>query len=126
MAHLRVTLHTLDFPCPASVSSNVAAKLTMILRRGRLISGRCRASSIVGLLAVLISPTEAQVCTGDCNADGNVTVDEIIRGVDIALGVLQLTDCPNFDRDDNGKVTIDEVITAVDVALQGCPAAPTF
>jgi len=59
-------------------------------------------------------------CLGDCSADGVVTVDEILLGVQIALGVESLWGCENFDRDRNLQVTIDEIMAALDAALQGC------
>jgi hypothetical protein len=35
-------------------------------------------------------------CVGDCDNSGTVTVDEIITGVNIALGLLALGQCPAF------------------------------
>ncbi len=32
-------------------------------------------------------------CVGDCNADGAVTVDELLLGVNIALGSAAATAC---------------------------------
>jgi len=60
-------------------------------------------------------------CVGDCNGDGSVTVDEIITGVNIALGVTPLSACPVFDGNDDGTVTVDEILQAVNNALNGCP-----
>jgi len=54
---------------------------------------------------------------GDCNGDGVVTIDELIRGVNISLDILPLSVCPAFDTNFDGKVTIDELIAAVNVAL---------
>jgi hypothetical protein len=51
-----------------------------------------------------------------------VTVEELIRGVNIALGTLAVDECPPFDRDKSGTVTIDELVTAVQAALEGCGA----
>jgi hypothetical protein len=55
--------------------------------------------------------------TGDCNGDGEVTIDELIRGVNIALDLAPITECPAFDTDANGQVTIEELIAAVNNAL---------
>jgi len=60
-------------------------------------------------------------CGGDCNGDGVDTIDELIRGVNIALGNAPLSDCVAFDANGDGDVTIDELIQAVDVALNGWP-----
>lgn len=61
-------------------------------------------------------------CTGDCDGDGAVTIDELIRGVTIALGTATLDQCPAFDADASGDVTINELVQAVNNALAGCPA----
>ncbi len=62
----------------------------------------------------------AQTCEGDCNGDGLVAVDELIRGAHIALGDAPVGDCRAMDGDDNGVVTVTELLTAVNQALQGC------
>jgi cysteine-rich repeat protein len=59
-------------------------------------------------------------CPGDCNGDGQVTVDEIVTAVNIALGNAPLTQCPRADDDGDGQVTVDEIVRAVDAALNGC------
>jgi len=64
--------------------------------------------------------TPALPCHGDCNDDGEVTVDEIVRGVNIALEVLPVDACSILDADNDGKVTIGEIIAAVNSALNGC------
>jgi hypothetical protein len=60
------------------------------------------------------------VCVGDCNGDGGVTVDEIITGVNIALGSVEANACPSYEI--NGPVTVGGILTAVNEALNGCPA----
>ena len=60
-------------------------------------------------------------CAGDCNMDGTVTVDELIKGVNIALDTLPLSACASFDANGNGVVTVDEIVKAVNAALLGCP-----
>jgi hypothetical protein len=62
-------------------------------------------------------------CAGDCDGNGDVTVDELIKGVNIALGNLPLAVCSSFDTDRSGDVTITELIGAVNNALAGCPAS---
>lgn len=66
-------------------------------------------------------PTQPPLpCTGDCSADGTVTVDEIVQGVNIALGAAPASACPPFDRSQDGEVTVDEILQAVAAALSGC------
>ncbi|GIW46099.1 MAG: hypothetical protein KatS3mg077_3381 [Candidatus Binatia bacterium] len=60
------------------------------------------------------------VCTGDCDADHSVNIDELILLVRIALGTFSVQSCPAGDRDGDGGVTIEEIVDAVRMALQGC------
>jgi YVTN family beta-propeller protein len=64
-------------------------------------------------------------CSGDCDGGGAVTIDELIHGVRIALGIEALGGCPSLDTDDNGVVTIAELIAATRNAMVGCLAATT-
>ena len=61
-------------------------------------------------------------CVGDCNATGVVSIDELVRGVAIALGSGSLDECPAFDCNDTGAVTIDCLLGAVNATLGGCPS----
>jgi len=80
--------------------------------------------SVLAVLAALTLPVGAQAqCVGDCNSDGEVTVDEIITGVNIALGTSALNTCFAFDGSGDGQVTVDEILTGVNNALVGCPAS---
>lgn len=59
------------------------------------------------------------MCIGDCNADREVTIDELIVAVNVALGDA-VTRCPPADGNHDLEVTIDELISAVGRALDGC------
>lgn len=77
-------------------------------------------------VAALIATQPAlAACPGDCDGSGQVTVDEILRGVNIALGSSPVTDCLPFDFDGDGRVTVDEIVQAVGAALNGCPPDPS-
>lgn len=80
----------------------------------------------IALLAIgvsIVCPRLAPAqCTGDCNGDGVVTIDELIIGVNMALGRLPLTRCPAMNPDGGSAVTIDELVAAVGNALDGCAA----
>ena len=65
------------------------------------------------------------LCVGDCNGNGEVTVDEIIKAVNIALGTTPVDTCSASDANGDGMVTINEIIADVNSALSGCPATPT-
>jgi hypothetical protein len=59
-------------------------------------------------------------CAGDCNDDGAVAINELITGVNIALGSAAVGTCPSFDSSGDGTVAINELIAAVSRALNGC------
>ena len=63
---------------------------------------------------------EAGGCAGDCDGDGTVSIAELIRMVNIALGSLPLSQCPISDRNGDGMVNISELIGAVGRALSSC------
>ena len=60
-------------------------------------------------------------CPGDCDYNSEVTVDEIISGVSIALGELGVGYCGLMDSTQDSKVDVTEVIAAISHALDGCP-----
>jgi len=60
------------------------------------------------------------ICAGDCDGNGSVTVDELVRGANIALGNTDATACRAVDRNADGQVTIDELVAAVSNAVNGC------
>jgi hypothetical protein len=72
---------------------------------------RARFSLVLLVLVVLWTaqraPAAVQGCVGDCNNDGLITVDEVLRGVNIALGTLGLSQCSGFDLNRDGTVTVD-------------------
>jgi hypothetical protein len=47
-------------------------------------------------------------------------VDELVKGVNIALGTRPVADCSAFDKNNDGSVTIDELVRAVGDAVEGC------
>jgi len=70
-------------------------------------------------------PAPGQPCASDCNGSGDVTVDELVRAVNIALGSGAIGSCTAADRNGNGSVTVDELVGAVGAALSGCtPTSP--
>lgn len=59
-------------------------------------------------------------CNGDCDADGNVTVDEIVTMVSLALSG-GTAGCSTADRSGDGRITVDEILRALQLALAACP-----
>jgi hypothetical protein len=69
------------------------------------------------------TPTNTIVpCIGDCDGSGDVTVNELITLVNIALGNAPLSACVAGDADHSGEITIDEILRAVNNALGSCPS----
>jgi len=66
------------------------------------------------------TPTQPSGCMGDCAGDSQVTVDDLIKGVNIALDNLAVAACTAFDVDGNSRVTVDELVGGVNSALNGC------
>jgi hypothetical protein len=91
----------------------------------RAAGARCRRFAVAMLIAIMAAPggrVVAQTCVGDCNGDGSVEINELILGVNIALGVPQHFPVSNLD-DWTGMVTVDRLIAAVNSALCGCGGA---
>ncbi len=62
-------------------------------------------------------------CSGDCNGDGDVTIDELLTAVLVGLGTTPIEGCAPADQSGDGEVTIDELLVAVNRALSGCDAS---
>ncbi len=67
------------------------------------------------------APRAVALCPGDCDHDREVFVDELLRGVRIALGEASVDLCLAADADGDATVTIAELMQAVTPALRGCP-----
>lgn len=82
--------------------------------------------SVVGLALLAFcgapAPSDAQICPCDCNEDGFVRVDELVRGVNIAVGRAAAGVCPAADLDESGAVAVNELVRCVRAALDGCDA----
>ncbi|MGD9762283.1 MAG: hypothetical protein AB7V27_01020 [Candidatus Binatia bacterium] len=68
-----------------------------------------------------VTPTRGPgSCVGDCSGNGMVAINELITGVNIALGSADISSCPSFDMNGNGGVEVNELVAAVNNALNGC------
>jgi hypothetical protein len=87
------------------------------------------AASFVLLVLALLAPRLVPVvatplpCPGDCQGDQRVTLEDLLVGINLALGVQPPSACINFDIDKSESVTVDEIVAAIDAALNGCPSA---
>ena len=116
------TCPTATVPAGATATPNPAATTTATMA----VTGSPVATSTATATAGSQTPcpertgSTGPTCAGDCNGDGTVKVNELIIGVNIALGNASVCDCPSFDRDSNLAVSINELIAAVLSALGGC------
>ena len=97
-------------------AETAAAQPGMLLNVQRGMNGTIATSHQAGATVVLIVPA----CVGDCDGSGDVTVDEILTMVNIALGNTPVTTCEAGDANHDGQITVDEILTAVNNALNGC------
>jgi len=94
--------------------------------RGAVTAAQPEAQPAILMQPKLVEPPPTvtpggPVCSGDCNNDGRVTVDELVLGVNIALTDGSTAVCPTMDIDQSGTISINELIVAVGYALNDCP-----
>jgi len=65
-------------------------------------------------------------CPGDCDEVGEVTLENVVLAVRIALGEVARGECLAADRDGDGAVSVDELVAAVDALRDACPIEPIF
>ncbi|MBI3785611.1 MAG: hypothetical protein HY270_19635 [Deltaproteobacteria bacterium] len=59
-------------------------------------------------------------CAGDCDGNGEVTIDELLVLVNIALETREIGACTPGDTNGDGAITIEEILLAVNRALGSC------
>ena len=85
---------------------------------------RFRLAALSAAALVLSAASARAQCVGDCNGNGIVAVNELVTGVNIALGNSPLSTCTVFDTDATNQVEIYELIAAVGNLLNTCNAGP--
>jgi hypothetical protein len=75
-----------------------------------------------GDFQLTVTVVGGSACIGDCSAQGAVTIDDLLKGVNIVLGLAPLESCPAFAATGQ-PVTVDDLLLAVSNALEGCPEA---
>ena len=99
-----------------------AASVNNLDQRGYLRPGAGAMHCSIGAYEYKGISTSPTTCVGDCDGSGEVTVDEIITLVNIALGTAQTSACPDGSWN-GGSVDITLIVQAVGNALSSCPAA---
>jgi hypothetical protein len=59
-------------------------------------------------------------CAGDCSGDRVVSIAEVVRAVNIALGLLPLNACQGIDSNGDGSVSVDELLRVVLASVARC------
>jgi hypothetical protein len=108
---VEIAENTLSGSHPLRCSNLILANPT-----GQGLIGACRDGSITVFGG---SP-----CRGDCDGNGEVTIDELVMARLILLEMLPASSCPAADADRDGTVTVDEIVSGVQQALQGCTTLP--
>src|SRR6185369_11227824 len=89
----------------AEYDDSHAGGSTMVVRGGK--SEFRTFIALAGILGVMLTaPTARAQCTGDCNDSGNVSIDELVLGVNISLGTAELSRCEAFDCEGNQMVPV--------------------
>ncbi len=83
----------------------------------------CAAATVALAATLAIAPSMARAagCVGDCNGSGDVTINELIVMVNIALGTQDVSACEAGDANMDGMITVNEIIAGVNNSLNGCP-----
>src|SRR5262245_61182957 len=84
---------------------------------------------LFGAWAVLAAVSPARLargasCTGDCDGNGAVSINELVMMVKVALGAADMSACSVGDASGDGAISIDELVKATKAALGECEAAP--
>src|SRR5262245_32552117 len=98
--------------------------------------GICRNGQCVGLLRSgaacdetnSCAPSDTCVsgvcrCVGDCDTSDHVSTNELMIGLNIALGRAMIEDCQALDFNHNGGVEVNELVAGVNSLMRDCAAA---
>ena len=122
---------TVLYRCSATIAADAPiGEYPLVVSRVRLSNPQATPVGNVGTSGaiVVVAPTPVPTatpirCVGDCNNGGEVTVNDTIVMVNIALETRPVTACPAGDPNENGVITVNEIIQAVNNALAGCAGA---
>lgn len=100
-----------------ALRGGAASQPGSLLNVERGVNGTTPALHQRGAVVVLLI---AAPCVGDCNRSGDVTVNELVTMVNVALGNTGRAECLAGDANNDSTITVNEIITAVNNALNGC------
>src|SRR5262245_50042513 len=88
----------------------------------------CSALAALSAIVLVAGTSHAQRlclpprCVGDCDGNGSITVEELVRGVGMVLDRVPVSECPSFDDDMDGTVSVAELVRSVSRLIEGCSA----
>lgn len=94
-------------------------------RFGRVRGGGGRPFFASLFLSGFVAAMAQGACVGDCDGDGEVSVVEIVRMVNVALGNSPIGLCAAGDENGDGAVTIEEIVRAIGNIFEGCEEPAT-
>ncbi len=104
-------------PWLASGHLNDITVVTPVFRHGRVV-----ALTKDKVVVDIGYKSEGQVPLAEfVGTDGQVTVNELIEMVNIALGNADVPTCLAGDANGDGEITVNEIVAGVNNALNGCP-----
>jgi hypothetical protein len=89
-----------------------------------MIREMCVGTVLILIAGAFAGAPAAGQCAGDCNGDGRVVINELIVGVNVALGRAAVASCPAADANRDGAVRINDLVAAVGSGLDGCTEEP--
>jgi hypothetical protein len=113
------------FTCAAAIAADASAGSY------GLVAGTAAASDldgnpvavlgVDGAITVAEAPPPPPPCAGDCDGSGQVSINELLIGVNILIGSAAPEQCTAVDTNGDGTVTVNELVQAVNAALGSCP-----
>ena len=122
---LPIGIHS--YVCRASISAGASeGRYPLVLRRTIVsdIAGRQIPRTVHdGVLRIAVPLAEQPVtfdCPCDCNGDGAVAVDEMLKAVTVALGAASTSICPIGAESGGSPFDVTYLVGCIDGALNGC------
>ena len=121
-SHPQMTQMAADLPRSKKVLPWLSSSL---LGRNETIPRKAACSIALLLVLALAGAADAQPCAGDCNRDGQTSIDEAVFGIGMLLRDLPLDECPDLDSDTDGSLGMSDLVRAVSDAAFGCGVVPS-
>jgi YD repeat-containing protein len=122
MGTIRIDQELMTYNGKESIAGDAAESLGVATgpQPGRLLNVQRGAAGTTPTTHEAGATVALVVCTGDCDVQGSVTVNQLITMVTIALGNTPVTACDAGHAIQDGQITVDEILTAVNNALNRC------